>query len=144
LKCLNDKPTLNVLEARHRLAPIEGQKENKRKNKGDIKLEAVEKTEEKAIEVCRLCGSKMEKGYLASASTAWSEKKISNWSLRGLWGGELVIGEGFAFGIHNVDAYRCKKCKLIIFGYGEASNSAKEGSNQAPQTPQTPTGSNSR
>jgi len=25
------KPTLNVLEARHRLAPIEGQKENKGK-----------------------------------------------------------------------------------------------------------------
>jgi len=71
------------------------------------------------VEVCPLCGSRMEKGYLASASAAWSERKISDWSLRGLWGGELVIGEGFAFGINNVEAYRCKKCRLVIFKYGK-------------------------
>ena len=71
------------------------------------------------IEVCPLCGSQLEKGYLASASAAWSNRKISNWSIRGLWNGELVIGDGFAFRINNIDAYRCKKCKLVIFQYGD-------------------------
>ncbi|MDI6904663.1 MAG: PF20097 family protein [Candidatus Bathyarchaeia archaeon] len=38
-------------------------------------MKAAEKTEEKAIEVCPLCGSKMEKGYVASKMISWSDKK---------------------------------------------------------------------
>jgi hypothetical protein len=33
----------------------------------------------------RACGSKMEMGYIASRMIAWSDKKISNWSFKGLW-----------------------------------------------------------
>jgi ssDNA-binding Zn-finger/Zn-ribbon topoisomerase 1 len=91
-------------------------------------LKAAEKAEEKAIETCPLCGSAMEKGYIASRMIAWSNKKISNWSFKGLWGGEIVVSRGYPWPIANVEATRCRKCKLIIFRYGKAGNSAKEGS----------------
>jgi len=84
-------------------------------------LKADEKTEEKAIEVCPLCGSKMEKGYVASKMISWSDKKIKNLSLKGLSGGELIVSRGYPYLIVNVEAYRCRKCRLVIFRYGEAN-----------------------
>jgi predicted RNA-binding Zn-ribbon protein involved in translation (DUF1610 family) len=92
-------------------------------------LKAAGKTEEKAvIEVCPVCGSEMERGYIASKAVAWSEKKISNWwPPQGLLAGELIISGGFPWQkIINVEAYRCRKCRLIIFRYGAANDSAKE------------------
>jgi hypothetical protein len=92
-------------------------------------MKAAEKVEEKAvIEVCPICGSEMEKGYIASRMIAWSNKQISNWSFKGLWSGEIVISRGYPYPIANVEAARCRKCKLIIFKYGEAKESAKEDS----------------
>jgi hypothetical protein len=84
-------------------------------------LRVAEKTEEKAIEVCPLCGSKMEKGYVASRMISWSAKKTSNWSLTGLFSGELLVSRGYPYLIVNVEAYRCRKCKLVLFRYGEAN-----------------------
>jgi len=86
-------------------------------------MKAVKKTEEKAIEVCPLCGSKMEKGYVASKMISWSDQKIKDLSLKGLFGGELIVSRGYPYLIVNVEAHRCRKCKLIIFRYGEASQS---------------------
>jgi len=97
-----------------------------RKRKGEIKLKATEKTEEKAvIDVCPLCGSKLEKGYVASKIISWSDKKIKNLSLTGLFSGEQIVSKGYPYPIVNVEAYRCKKCKLVIFRYGEAGNPAE-------------------
>ena len=75
-----------------------------------------------SVEVCPLCGSKLEKGYVASKVIAWSAKKISNWwPPQGLLAGEVIVSGGFPYvSIINVEAYRCKKCKLIIFRCGEA------------------------
>ena len=94
------------------------------KTKGEIKLKAVEKTEEKAIEVCPLCGSKLAKGYVASKMISWDNKKIKTWSFKGLFNGEIIVSRGYPYHITNVEAYRCKKCKLVIFKYGEASKSS--------------------
>jgi hypothetical protein len=55
----------------------------------------------------------MEKGYLASKLVGWGDKRISNWSLPGVFEAEAVIGKGPL--IENREAYRCKKCKLIVF-----------------------------
>lgn len=79
-------------------------------------MKAVEKTGEKAvIEVCPLCGSKMEKGfYIVPRQTWWDVKK------------HKLFGDGeeinpFRMTLTNFSGYRCKKCKLVIFKYGEAN-----------------------
>jgi hypothetical protein len=90
-------------------------------------LKAAEKVEGKAVvKVCPICGSEMESGYIASRMIAWSKKQIGNWSFKGLWSGEIVVSRGYPYPIANVEATRCRKCRLIIFKYGEADNSAKE------------------
>jgi hypothetical protein len=94
-------------------------------------LKAAEKVEGKAVvKVCPVCCSEMERGYIASKAVAWSGKKISNrWPPQGLLAGELIVSGGFPWQkIINVEAYRCRKCRLIIFRYGEANDSAKENS----------------
>jgi len=92
-------------------------------------LKVAEKVDEKAVvKVCPKCGSKMEAGYVASRMIAWSNKQISNLSFKGLWSGEIVVSRGYPYPIANVEAARCRKCKIIIFKYGEADNSAKENS----------------
>jgi len=109
------------------LPSIEGAERNKRKE--ERKLKAAGKVEGKTvIEACPICGSKMEMGYIASRMIAWSDKKISNWSFKGLWSGKIVVSTGYPYLIANVQASRCKKCKLIIFKYEEANDSAKENS----------------
>ena len=86
-------------------------------------MKVAEKAGKKAVvEICPLCGSKLEKGYVASKLAAWSDKKISNWSFKGLFGGEMIISRGYPYLIKNVGAYRCRKCKLVVFQYGETGN----------------------
>ncbi|MDI6847645.1 MAG: hypothetical protein QMD23_05895 [Candidatus Bathyarchaeia archaeon] len=46
-------------------------------------------------------------------------------SLTGLFGGERIVSRGYPYHITNVEAYRCKKCKLVTFKYGEAGNPAE-------------------
>ena len=92
-------------------------------------MKAAEKVEGKAVvKDCPICGSEMEMGYIASRMIAWSKKKISNWSFKGLWSGEIVVSKGYPLPIANVEAARCRKCKLIIFKYEETNDSAKENS----------------
>lgn len=69
------------------------------------------------VEKCPKCGGGMEKGYVASKMVAWSDKKIGNLSLKGLWSGQLIISGGYPYPIQNVEAYRCTECKLVIFEY---------------------------
>ena len=78
-------------------------------------MKAAEKVEEKAIvEICPLCGSPLEKGYMAAKEIAWSQNK----NIITFVGAEHIIGVWY-IGIFNelkaVEAYRCRKCKLIIF-----------------------------
>jgi predicted RNA-binding Zn-ribbon protein involved in translation (DUF1610 family) len=94
-----------------------------------MKLKSAGKTEERAaIEDCPVCGSKLERGYIASKAISWRDRKISNWwPPKGLLAGELIVSGGFPWQkIINVEAYRCRKCRLIIFRYGEAKDSTKE------------------
>lgn len=65
----------------------------------------------------------MEKGYIASRIISWSDKKISNWSPKGLFGGEMIVSRGYPYLFANVEAYRCKRDKLVIFKYAESDNS---------------------
>jgi hypothetical protein len=74
---------------------------------------------------CPECGAEMEKGFVVSRLVAWSDKKISNWSLRGVFGGEQVINQGYPYPIANVEGYRCENCKLIVFKYGENEGANK-------------------
>lgn len=103
---------------------MEGQKGNEIKRKEENR-EAAEKRKN-TMKVCPICGSRMEEGYVASRMIAWSNKKISNWSFKGLWSGEIVVSRDYPYPIANVEATRCIKCKIIVFKYGETSNAAKE------------------
>ena len=60
----------------------------------------------------------MDKGFVVAKLVAWSDKKISRWSLMGVFGGEQIINRGYPYPIANVEGYRCKNCKIIIFQYG--------------------------
>jgi hypothetical protein len=107
---------------------LRGGKKTREKGGGKLKTTA-EKVEGKAVvKVCPVCGSEMERGFIASKLVAWSGKKISNWwPPQGLLAGELIVSGGFPWQkIINVEAYRCRKCKIIVFKYGEADDSAKE------------------
>lgn len=101
------------------------EREQNRKMKGDIKLKAVEKTEEKAVvEVCPLCGSKMEKGFIGVwRGIFWSDKKRAViWKLPF---GKDMLTRSSGWAAPMLEAYRCKKCKLVTFKYGEAGNPAE-------------------
>jgi hypothetical protein len=86
-------------------------------------LKAAGKTEERAvIEVCPVCGSEMEKGfYIVSHQTNWDTKKHK---ILGFLGEQIT--PPYMMTCKNFPAYRCRKCKIIIFRYGEANDSAKE------------------
>src|SRR4030042_848977 len=90
-------------------------------------LKSAGRAEQKAaMEACPVCGSEMEKGYIASKMISWSNKKISNWSLKGLFGGEIILSRGYPYPIANTEAYRCKKCKMVIFKYRESGNTDED------------------
>lgn len=54
----------------------------------------LKKWEKGVVDVCPLCGSKLDKGYMASRMIAWSDKKISDESFSGviMGGGFLALG----------------------------------------------------
>jgi hypothetical protein len=71
---------------------------------------------------CPNYGGEMEKGYFVTRMASWSDKKISSWSLKGLWSGEIVLSRGYPYPFVNVEASRCKECKLILFQYGASQD----------------------
>ena len=71
--------------------------------------------ERAVIEVCPLCGSKMEKGFIITTEIVWSNKEHKHFDI-----GEKIVP--LSWYLANVEAYRCKKCKLVIFRYGEVGN----------------------
>ncbi|MEM3786333.1 MAG: PF20097 family protein [Candidatus Bathyarchaeia archaeon] len=81
-------------------------------------MKTVEKMKEKVVKVCPICGLEMEKGfYIVPRETWWDINKHSQIC----WKCEMI--NPFKFGLTNFPAYRCKKCKLIIFKYGGANES---------------------
>jgi hypothetical protein len=73
--------------------------------------------EEKAIlEACPACGSPLENGYIVSRMISWSDKKIGFWSFKR---GEKIVSGGLSLFPAKCRSLPMKKCKLIIFRYGE-------------------------
>jgi hypothetical protein len=75
------------------------------------------------IEVCPLCGSKMEKGFIGVwQGIYWSKEKH-----RAIW--KLPFGDDMIYRVSSknpmIEAYRCKKCKLVVFRYGETDKPAE-------------------
>jgi len=54
----------------------------------------------------------MDKGYIISNAVRWSDKKHTQWAL----GQEVVIPVNLT-ALSNVEAYRCQKCRLVLFHY---------------------------
>jgi hypothetical protein len=70
---------------------------------------------------CPICGSKMEKGFLVSRTSYWSTKPRKNILAYGPWHvfseeAEVIAKEQLS-SLANVEAHRCKNCKLVIFRY---------------------------
>jgi len=85
-------------------------------------LKVAEKKEKKeGIEVCPLCDSKMEKGFYMVPRQTWWDTKKHKWTA----GGSEQINP-FSWTLTNFESHRCKKCKLIIFQYGETANSTED------------------
>ena len=61
---------------------------------------------------CPECGGAMEKGFIISNAVRWSDKKHAQWAL----GQEAIIPVNLA-ALSNVEAYRCPKCRLVLFHY---------------------------
>jgi len=57
----------------------------------------------------------MEKGFLITIEPLWWDTKGHKWQAAGE---KIVPFSGFAV---NLEAYRCKKCDLIIFQYAGTS-----------------------
>jgi hypothetical protein len=65
------------------------------------------------LETCPLCGAKMEKGFVTTARTIyWSEKETNSWTRAG---DENLAGSRWSGTC--IAAYRCPKCKIVIFSY---------------------------
>jgi len=71
---------------------------------------------EGVLEVCPLCGSQLEKGFIGLwRGIYWSDKKPP----KVVW--KLPFGEDMLIRGTSCEAYRCQKCKLVIFKYGESN-----------------------
>ena len=64
---------------------------------------------------CPNCGKNMEQGYVGSESLISGMKWFMKKKALGL-GGELILKPD-ATGMVYVDAFRCKKCKTVVFSY---------------------------
>jgi ssDNA-binding Zn-finger/Zn-ribbon topoisomerase 1 len=60
---------------------------------------------------CPKCGGEMEKGYIITPAIRWSKEKHMHVSL----GQELIVSWGLK--LANIGAYRCTKCRLVLFHY---------------------------
>ena len=70
------------------------------------------------VKKCPECGREMEKGYIISDGIRWSNEKHELWGL-----GQEFIVHWRLLTIPNVEAYRCTKCKLILFHYEKVTPS---------------------
>jgi hypothetical protein len=86
-------------------------------------LKVAEKREKKTVlEICPLCGSKMEKGFYIVPRQTWWDANEHTW----LWfKGTIEKINPFKMTLTNFPGHRCKICKLIVFQYGEADSSAE-------------------
>jgi len=66
---------------------------------------------------CPECGSDMEKGYVITTSSLWWDAVVHAWG----HGGERLTS--FSMLGQNVEAYRCPKCKIVFFKYGQEPTS---------------------
>jgi hypothetical protein len=68
---------------------------------------------------CPGCREVMEKGYIMSPCPAinWSKEK-KDWTL---WGSENLVRGKYGLANANIEAYRCKNCRIIILNYKEKS-----------------------
>ncbi|NWG11174.1 hypothetical protein HXY33_05430 [Candidatus Bathyarchaeota archaeon] len=66
---------------------------------------------ERKVKKCPKCRGEMEKGYIITPAIRWSKEKHMHVAL----GQELVVPWGLK--LANVEAYRCKKCRLVLFHY---------------------------
>ena len=68
-----------------------------------------------SVRKCPSCGGEMEKGFIGVWYMFWSDK--NRWVF---WrfppSDNLIVKPGWT--AKNLEAYRCKKCKLILFNYG--------------------------
>jgi len=66
------------------------------------------------VKKCPECCGEMEKGFLIAPRPLWWDTKKHSWAA---YGGERLMD--FTFMVRNIEAYRCVKCKLVLFKYGE-------------------------
>ena len=66
------------------------------------------------VNKCPKCGEEMEKGYIHAARGLTWDTEPHKWSVLGL---ERLLGSTFVATIPIAEAYRCTKCRLVIFNY---------------------------
>jgi hypothetical protein len=69
-------------------------------------------SEKAVIGICPLCGSKLEKGFLVTNRPLRWDTRQHTWYARG----ELLTP---LLDMVNLEAYRCTKCRLVVFRYEE-------------------------
>jgi hypothetical protein len=69
---------------------------------------------------CPECDAEMEKGYVNSQRQLFWDTEMHEGIFQ-IAGGERLIPIGL--GIKNLEAYRCVKCRLILFRYGKKTES---------------------
>lgn len=72
------------------------------------------------VKKCPKCGGELEKGFLNSHSSLWWDTKPHKVMQDGE---QLTPSLNWRWSIQNLEAYRCKKCKLIMFEYEEQEDS---------------------
>jgi hypothetical protein len=64
------------------------------------------------VKKCPKCSGGMEKGYIITQAIRWSKEKHTQWA----FGQELIVSWQLQ-AIPNIEAYRCTKCRLVLFHY---------------------------
>jgi hypothetical protein len=63
---------------------------------------------------CPKCGGVMEAGFIHAPRGILWDPEPHKWSV---WGLERLLGSGVVVTIPVTEAYRCTKCRLVIFDY---------------------------
>jgi uncharacterized protein (UPF0212 family) len=77
--------------------------------KGDRILDEVMK--------CPKCGGELEKGFLISNESLFWDTKTHKFFAE--FSGEILASKSTRITFQNLEPYRCKNCKLVIFEYGK-------------------------
>jgi predicted RNA-binding Zn-ribbon protein involved in translation (DUF1610 family) len=64
------------------------------------------------LKKCPGCNGELEKGYIITQAIRWSKQKHTQWAF-----GQEVIIPWQLQAIPNIEAYRCAKCRLVLFHY---------------------------